>query len=140
MGKISNEAELKASIRELELKTALQERALKENARSTAKSFQPANLLKVGLFNAQKVAMSRDVRSVALNTFIGFAAGYVTRKFIIGKNSNIFKRTLGVVVQTAITKMVYKKLPSLQQKTNKFISIYNDNRNKKRLLNNIISK
>ena len=64
MGKISNEAELKASIRELELKTTLQETALKENARSTARSFQPANLLKIGLVNAQKVAISRDIRSV----------------------------------------------------------------------------
>lgn len=137
MGKISNEAELKASIRELELKTTLQETALKENARSTARSFQPANLLKIGLVNAQKVAISRDIRSVALNTFVGFAAGYVSRKLVIGKNSNIFTKTLGVVVQTAITKLVYRKLPSLQYKTNKFISIYNDSRSKQKLLSNL---
>jgi uncharacterized membrane protein YjjP (DUF1212 family) len=124
MAKISNEAELKASIRELELRTTQQEKVLKENAQSTLKSFQPANLVKVGLINAQKVAMSRDVRVVALNTFIGFAAGYITRKFIIGKNSNIFKRTLGIVVQTAITKMVYKNIPAVQKKTSQFISNY----------------
>ena len=134
MGNISNEAELKASIRELELKTALQETALKENARSTAKSFHPANLVKIGLVSAQKIAMSRDIRSVAFNTFVGFAAGYVSRKLVIGKNRNIFSRTLGVVVQTAITKLIYKKLPSLQYKTNKFISIYNDSRSKQKLL------
>ena len=131
MTRISNEAELKASIRELELKTMQQEKALKDNALSTAKSFQPANLVKSGLVNAQKVAMSRDVRKVAITTFIGLAAGYITRRFVIGRNSNIFRRTLGVVVQTTITKMVYKKLPEWQYKTEKFIENYKKNRDKR---------
>lgn len=125
MAKISNEAELKATIRELELRTTQQEKVLKESVTTTAHGFQPANLVKLGLINAQKVAMSKDVRSVALNTFIGFAAGYITKKIIIGKRSNIFKRTLGVVVQTAITKMIYKNLPVLRQATTKFISSQN---------------
>ncbi len=126
MATISNEAELKATIRELELKTMQQEKAIKENATSTAQSFKPANLVKIGLANAQKVAMSRDVREVAVNTFIGFAAGYITKKIVVGKNSNILRRTLGVVVQTAITKMIYRKLPVWQQNTAKFISNYNN--------------
>ncbi len=138
MANISNEAELKASIRELELKTTQQEKAIKENAKSTAQSFKPANLVKIGLINAQQVAMSRDVRAVALNTFIGFAAGYVTRKFVVGNNPNILRRTLGVVVQTAITKMVYKKLPGLQYKTTKFISNYK-NRSKQNRIHDITS-
>ncbi|HVG41119.1 MAG TPA: hypothetical protein VM888_05860, partial [Chitinophagaceae bacterium] len=114
MAKITNEAELKASIRELELKTTMQEKALKENAKSVARSLQPANLVKVGMLNAQKIAMSKDIRAVALNTFIGFAAGYVTRKIIVGRRSNIFTRTLAAVIQTAITKTVYKNLPEWQ--------------------------
>ncbi len=138
MAKISNEAELKATIRELELKTMQQEKAIKEDAKLTAQSFQPANLVKIGLINAQKVAMSRDVRAVALNTFIGFAAGYVTRKFVTGKNPNIFRRTLGIVVQTAITKMVYKKLPDVQQKTSRFIANYK-NRTKYNRIDDITS-
>ena len=138
MANISNEAELKATIRELELKTTQQEKAIKEDAKLTAQSFQPANLVTIGLINAQKVAMSRDVRAVALNTFIGFAAGYVTRKFVVGKNPNIFRRTLGVVVQTAITKMVYKKLPDFQQKTSRFIANYK-NRTKHERIKDITS-
>ncbi len=137
MAKISNEAELKATIRELELKTTQQEKVLKENAKSTMHSFQPSNLVKVGLINAQKVAISRDVRSVALNTFIGFAVGYITKKLIVGRKSNIFKRTLGVVVQTALTKMVYRNLPVVQQTTAKFISNYNHN--SKRIANKNIT-
>jgi uncharacterized membrane protein YjjP (DUF1212 family) len=122
MGNISNEAELKARIRELELKTIQQQKALKQIARSTAHSFQPANLFKIGLTNVKKVAMTRDVRSMAINTFVGLAAGYITRRFVIGKNSNIFKRTLGAAVQAGITKMVYRKLPEWQEKTAKMIT------------------
>ncbi len=133
MSKISNEAELKAMIRELELKTTLQENALKENARTTAKSFEPANLLKIGLQHIKTVAVNRDVRSTVLNTFVGLASGYVTRRIVVGKNGNIFKRTLGTAVQAAITKMVFKKLPGWQEKTSDLLSSLADKRRAKRL-------
>ncbi|MEO5997194.1 MAG: hypothetical protein ABIN89_10655 [Chitinophagaceae bacterium] len=123
MGKISNEAELKASIRELELKTIQQEKALKDNLKSTIHSFRPTNLVKIGLKNVKQVAVTRDIRSTAVNTFIGLAAGYLTRRFFIGKTSNnIFKRTAGAAIQAAITKMVFRKLPLIQEKTAKLIS------------------
>ncbi len=122
MGNISNEAELKAAIRELELKTTQQEKALKENARATADSLKPANLLKVGLINLKKVAVTRDLRSIVINTFVGLAAGYITRKFFVSKTNNILKRTAGAAVQAAVTKMVFRQLPTWQQKTTKLIS------------------
>jgi hypothetical protein len=122
MAKISNEAELKASIRELELKTVQQEKALKDNLKATVHSFRPTNLVRLGLKNAKKVAATRDIRSTAVNTFVGLAAGYFTRRFFIGKTSNIFKRTAGAAVQAAITKMVFRKLPVIQEKTVKLIA------------------
>ncbi len=114
MQKISNTAELKASIRELELKTQRQEAALKNDARSTAKSFKPANLLKSGIREIRNT--TPDMKTTALNTFIGIAAGAITRKFVLGKNPNILRRTLGAVVQAGITRYVYKSLPAWQQK------------------------
>jgi hypothetical protein len=114
MHKISNSAELKAQIRELEAKTRLQEQGLKNNAKNTVQSFKPTNLVRTGMVNARKVALTRDIRSMAINTFIGLAAGYITRKFIVRNSGNIFKRTLGVAVQGGITKMVYRKLPLWQ--------------------------
>lgn len=122
MQKISNAAELKAYIRELELKTQRQELSLKENAKSTAKSFRPVNLLRSGLENAKEIAQARDVRSTALNTLIGLGTGYLTRKFVVGKSRNIFRRTLGTAVQAAITKFVFRKLPELQHQTNRLVT------------------
>ena len=122
MAKISNEAELKAGIRELELKTVQQEKALKDNLKATVHSFRPTNLVRLGLTNVKKVAATRDIRSTAVNTFIGLAAGYLTKRFFIGKKGNIFKRTAGAAVQAAVTKMVFRKLPLIQEKTVKLIA------------------
>ena len=122
MNKISNAAELKAYIKELELKTKRQENSLKENARSTAKSFKPVNLIRSSLANAKEIAQTRDVRTTALNTLIGLGTGYITRKFVVGKSRNIFRRTLGTAVQAAMTKFVFKKLPGWQLQANKLIA------------------
>lgn len=122
MHNISNAAELKAYIRELELKTHRQEQSLKDNARSTAKSFKPVNLIRTGLVNAKEIAQTKDVRATALNTLIGLGTGYLTRKFVVGKSRNIFRRTLGTAVQAAMTKFVFKKLPGWQQQTNRLIT------------------
>ncbi|MEJ7735866.1 MAG: hypothetical protein WKF97_00455 [Chitinophagaceae bacterium] len=122
MQKISNAAELQATIRELELKTKQQEQELKLNAKSTARSLKPSNLIRVGLTGAKQVGATRDIRSLAFDTFIGMAAGYVTRKIVVGRSRNIFKRTIGAAVQAAIIKMVYRNLPMLKHKTANLIS------------------
>lgn len=122
MQKISNAADLQALIRELELKTQQQEQALKFNAKSTAQSLKPVNLVRVGLSGAKKVAATRDIRSLALDTFIGIAAGYLTRKIVVGKSRNIFKRTIGTAIQAAIIKLVYRNLPMIKHKTANLIS------------------
>jgi hypothetical protein len=128
MHKISNSAELKAQIRELEAKTRLQEQGLKNNAKTTVQSFKPTNLVRTGMVSARKVALTRDIRSMAINTFIGLAAGYITRKFIVRNSGNIFKRTLGVAVQSGITKMVYRRLPLWQQFISRLIARNNNQR------------
>lgn len=114
MRKISNAAELKAYIRELELKTKQQEQALKDNAKSTIKSIRPLNLLRIGINSA---ASTPDIRSSAINTFVGLAAGFLSRKFVVGRSKNIFKRTLGAAIQAGITRYIFKKLPVWQQRS-----------------------
>ena len=118
MQKISNTAELKATIRELELRTQRQESVLKSDARDTAKSFKPANLLKSGVRQLRNT--TPDMKTTAINTFIGLAAGAITRKLVIGRHPNILRRTLGAVVQAGITRFIYKKLPAWQMKVAQF--------------------
>ena len=118
MQKISNTSELKASIRELELKTQRQESALKSDARSAANSFQPANLLKSGVRQIRNT--TPDMKTTAINTFVGLAAGAITRKLVMGRNPNILRRTIGAIVQAGITRFIYKSLPAWQHKVAEF--------------------
>jgi hypothetical protein len=110
--KITSAAQLKEQIKELELRTKRQEAGLKEGVKATGQSIKqslkPGNINKSGI---QSVRSTPNMKTVALNTFIGLAAGFVTKKLIIGKSRNIIKRTLGAAIQAGITKMVHNKLP-----------------------------
>lgn len=127
MHKISSSEDLKKSIQELELRSKRQEAVLKEGLKSTGQSIKqtlkPANLLKSGM---ETVRHTPNLKTLAINTFIGLVAGYVTRRFIVGKSKNIFKKTLGVAVQAGITKMVHNKLPEWQQKAKTLVAKKNN--------------
>jgi uncharacterized coiled-coil protein SlyX len=111
MQKITNLSDLKASIKELEMKTSQQEQLLKNESKSTVSHYKPMNLLRMGL---QKVIKTPDVRYTLVNTFIGLAAGYIAQKVIMGKSRNIFRRTIAAAVQTALVRIAYKNLPFFQ--------------------------
>jgi len=117
MHKITSAAQLKETIKELEQRTKRQEAALKEGVKDTGNSIKrtmkPGNLLKSGL---QSIRSTPGMRAVAIDTFIGLAAGFLTRKLVIGKSRNIIKRTIGAAVQAGITKMVHKNLPVWKNK------------------------
>jgi hypothetical protein len=115
MRKISSAADLKATIQELEIITQRQEEALKLNAKSTVKDLKPVNLIRMGVNQVAEASSKQDIRSTAINTFIGLAAGMLTRKLVVGKSTNIFKRTLGAALQAAIIRLFYRKLPEWQR-------------------------
>ena len=116
MQKISNLDDLKASIKELELKTHQQEQLLKRNGKLTTQHYKedytPMNLVRLGL---QKVIKTPDVRYTIMNTFIGLAAGWLAQKIVVGRSRNIFRRTLGAAVQAALVRLAYKNLPLFYQ-------------------------
>lgn len=112
MQKISNLSELKASIKDLEMKTQQQELLLKDEGKSTVAHYKPVNLLRMGL---QKVIKTPDVRYTIVNTFIGLAAGFIAQKIVVGKSRNIFRRTLGAAVQAALVRLAYKNLPFFEK-------------------------
>ena len=117
MQKITSAEQLKQSIRELEKRTKLQEMAIKDGLKSTGESIKesikPGNLLKAGI---NSIRHTPGMKTVAINTFVGLAAGFLTRRFIIGKSTSILKRTLGAAIQAGITKLVYNKFPMLKNK------------------------
>jgi len=123
MRKISNAAELKATIRELELKTLRQEQGIKDNAQRTAQSikqsFKPAKLLSAGV---KQLRVTPDMKTTAINTFVGLIAGTITRKLVVGKKPNILKRTLGTALQAGITRFIFRRLPSWQHQAARLLA------------------
>jgi len=123
MHRVNSVDDLKKQIAELEIRSKRQEEALKEGLKSTGESIKqtlkPANLIKSGL---ETVRHTPSIKTIAINTFIGLAAGYISRRFIVGKSHSIIRKTLGVIVQAGITKMVHNKLPDWQNKAANMIA------------------
>jgi hypothetical protein len=123
MHKVNSVADLKKQIAELEIRSKRQEEALKEGLKSTGESIKqtlkPANLIKSGL---DTVRHTPSIKTIAINTFIGLVAGYISRRFIVGKSHSVIRKTLGVIVQAGITKMVHNKLPDWQNKAANMIA------------------
>jgi hypothetical protein len=123
MQKVNSGDDLKKQIAELEIRSKRQEAALKESLRSTGESIKqtlkPANLLKTGL---DTVRHTPSIKTIALNTVIGLVAGYVTKRFVVGKSRSMIRKALGVIVQATITKMVHNKLPEWQNKAANMIA------------------
>ena len=77
---------------------------LKEELNHTIESLRPANLNK----NALPGLSSTVVTDNLISSAAGLAAGYVSKKIIIGKTKNTVKQFLGLVFQFAIAGVVVK--------------------------------
>jgi len=61
-----------------------------------------------------EVRSSSKIRSNIFGALIGFSAGYFTKKVVIGKTGNPFRRLLGNLIQLGVTAVVAKKPDLLQ--------------------------
>jgi hypothetical protein len=73
-------------------------------------SFKPINLVK-GAF--ETLSSAPDLRHKLLNNSIGYAAGYLSKKLIIGQSHSPARRTIGLIFQLAVTMVVTKYSDSL---------------------------
>jgi hypothetical protein len=105
MKKISAIEELRESIFLLESQQANDLQLLQEQFKTTAENLRPANLLK----NTFKdLTALPDLKGNLLDTSIGLAAGYLSKKVIVGATHNPIKKLLGAVLQLGVTSFVSK--------------------------------
>jgi hypothetical protein len=95
---------LKHRIQVLENQRNIDLLLLKEELNHTIESLRPANLNK----NALPGLSSTVVTDNLISSAAGLAAGYVSKKIIIGKTKNTVKQFLGLVFQFAIAGVVVK--------------------------------
>ena len=104
---INNAIQLKAAIASLETDTEIRKALLIEQFHNTYESFKPANLLK-NTFT--KLVDTPGIVNDIIGTTVGIGAGVLSKKILVGKPTNIFKRILGTVIQLAVSGAVAKKI------------------------------
>jgi hypothetical protein len=105
MKKITSAIELKETILLLEIKQMHQAVLLKQEFKNTYESLKPVNIIK-HKFN--ELLTSAESQENLLDTVIGVAAGYLSKKIIVGATHNPIKQLLGMLLQMGVTNIVSK--------------------------------
>lgn len=111
MRKINSTTELREAIFLLELRKANEARLLKEQFMITYESFKPVNLIKNSIGELIK---SPQLKENILNTTIGLAAGYLSKKVVVGSTHNPLKQLLGTFLQMGVTNIVSKNTDGIK--------------------------
>jgi hypothetical protein len=91
------------AIRFLEHKQSQDLIALKEQLHTTYESVQPMALMKSTL---HEVTTSPMIKNIILNNAIGFAAGYISKKILVGTSASPIKKIVGTLVQFSVAAVV----------------------------------
>jgi len=111
MQHISNSAELKNAIRQLEQKRAEEWTLLKQECFTTYESLKPTNIIKNTF---KELSSSHDFKKDLLGTLLSIAIGFVSKKAIIGSTNNPLKQLLGSFLQMGVTDVVSKNSDGLK--------------------------
>lgn len=105
MKKITTTAELKDAIALLENKRMDEIQSIKEQFNQISETYRPLNIMKSAF---RELTSSPDLKENVLNTTIGMAAGYLSKKIFIGLSHNPLRKLLGGILQYGMTNIVAK--------------------------------
>ena len=103
MEKITSIEGLKEEIQRLEFEKTIKAQLLREQFHVVYESLKPANLVMSIL---KDVATSPNIIDNVINSAVGMATGYFSKKIVVGTSSNIIKNFLGTILQTGVTNVV----------------------------------
>jgi len=104
---------LKEAIKLLKEKQTLELELVKEQLYITYESFKPINVVKNTL---QEIGTSPDLRNGIVSNVIGLAAGYLSKKVLVGTSGNPLKKVMGYLLQIAIGNVVAKHSDGIKEK------------------------
>lgn len=114
MEKITSVEELRQAIRLLEIKQEMEGKLLREQFKITYESLKPLNLIK----NTFKdLVATPDLQGKFLNTTLGLAVGYFSKKIAIGSTHNPLKQLFGNILQTGVSNIVSKNADGIKSTT-----------------------
>jgi len=126
MEKITSLLELKESILLLEIQQDHEARLLKEQFKSTCQNLRPINLIK-NAFN--EVVSAPNFKGHLLDTAISLAAGYISKKTIIGATHNPLKQIVGTLLQMGVTSAVAKNASGIKSTAIQLLQHFLNKRN-----------
>jgi uncharacterized protein with beta-barrel porin domain len=105
MKKITSVSELREEIHLLEIKQAIETELLKEQFKITFDNLRPVNLIKNTI---SELTAGPDFKGNILNTTLSVAAGYLSKKIVVGSTHNPLKNIFGTLLQMGVTHLVSK--------------------------------
>lgn len=111
MTKINTVQELRETISLLEIKQSHELDLLKEQFKVTYESLKPVNLIGNTI---KELTTQTNLKGHLLNSALGLAAGYLTKKATIGNTHNPIKQLLGTFLQMGVTNLVAKNGDSIK--------------------------
>lgn len=103
MQKINSGTELRAAIIYLENKHHKEWKVLKQQFYYAYESMKPINIIRRTL---KEAAGSPDLKENLLIVTVGIAAGFLTKKYVVGDSGSPFRKLLGAALVFGITNLV----------------------------------
>ena len=109
---INNSAQLKKAIALLESEEEIKKAILIEQFRDTYEGLKPINLIKNAF---SKVRGTPELGNKIIGASVGLGAGALTKKLLLGRSTNIFKKALGIVLEFAVANVVSKNSDGIKR-------------------------
>ncbi|MBS1597729.1 MAG: hypothetical protein JST75_05860 [Bacteroidetes bacterium] len=113
MKKITSVKDLHEAIQELELKKSDQLVVIQNQFADFYETLKPANIIKNTF---QSVFSSSDSRSNIVGSVIGLGTGLLSKKLLVGKSVNVFRKMLGAAVEFGIAGLIAKNATRIKEK------------------------
>ncbi len=121
MGKKYTTESLKEEIKLLEVRHAEEGRLLKQQLITTYDSLNPVTFIKDTL---NQISTTPDLRNSLIDTLVGIATGFITKKMIVGQSQNRMLRYVALLVQYGITTVVARNFESIKNSVILFLQQY----------------
>lgn len=109
---INNAVQLKQAIALLQTQQEKEKFILVEEFHQTYESLKPVNLIK-STFN--KILDTPDITNQVVDTSIGLGVGVLSKKLLVGKSTNIFKRFFGTIIELTVANAVAKNSDGIKR-------------------------
>lgn len=121
METVKNIKELEDRISSLEGKQYREEILLKDKFQKTYESLTPKNILKSTF---KELFTAPNFKEDVLNSSIGLASGYLSKKLAFGSSEGPFKQILGSFLQMGITNVVTKNADGISAKILEIVNVF----------------